>query len=489
MKYMSMLNILMLNLLVSCTAISNKGDFKIVAPDDISVKAIQELVKEEVDAGKKVILYFSATYCPPCKKINKALQDTTQFLPFGDIVVVEVKGEVTIGGTTHPLWSKLNVRAVPTIFQVDSELNVLNKCMSRKWNTPDNSLQKFIEIFWPDKTDDELAYEKAYKAGSKTQNAIMSGIRYDTELSEIAKKSWFEDFFVGKANEYSKDKVIVNGAKALNELVQKGDHLKITAMVLKAVGAEQQLESKALFKALEKFEKLIFLDLKGFRFFPEEIYELTALKMLKTPGSSITHELSDKFAQLQNLEILDQSFSKIRFPNNINQLVNLRHIVYYNNTVSQPKSLFQLPNLQTLAYNVKDENQLAGINQLDKLEFLSVNRFHPDISKLKNLKSLKLANPLTKENANFNENAFPTLELLVLACGTEPRLPESIGKIKTLRGLIFSNCGELRAVPENYTNLKKLKYLQFGFYNTIPEYTIPESLTESPIIYSRRLTK
>ncbi len=489
MKRVLFVSILGIINLIGCSSIQSQGSFKYITPSSIEVDSIEAIVRQEIANGQEVMLYFSAYYCPPCKKIEKALEDESRFTAVGNVSVIDIDENMTKGqGTIHPLWKKLNVRAVPTIHLVDGNLDSSNRCMSRKWKTPSKKLNNFIEAFWPDKTKEEKEYQELRSLGAQTENKLKNELSQDELISEVSRKSWRQDYLNDIIRENSRGKEIVNSAAELDSLVKIGRHLNITAMRLHAKRGEENVDSKLLYKALSKFEQLIYLELVTFNFFPEEVYQLTNLKSLKTSAGNINHELSPKFAQLKELQTIEFSFSNIKFPSNVNLLENLEHVVYYNNKLKQPRSFYQLPKLKTLSYYVKDKEELEGIYKLRNLEFLSINYFHEDLAKLDNLKALKLGMLGAYEIPAKDFKGFPKLKLLYIPFGNQSVAPEFISNISTLRGLIFSNCASLREVPASYTNLKNLKYLQFGFYNEIPEYSIPKQLTVAPIIYSRRLT-
>ncbi|KAL4179678.1 hypothetical protein AMTRI_Chr13g88490 [Amborella trichopoda] len=210
---------------------------------------------------------------------------------------------------------------------------------------------------------------------------------------------------------------------------------------------------------------------------PEELGNLTQLKVLDLHGNGLVSSIPNSLGSLSNLRLLDLSENKLegQIPQSIKGLRKL-------NVLNLNKNLFHGP--------IPD--QIGCCTSLIKLDLSSNQLTGPIPDKLESLKSLLLM------DLSFNELSGPipstigelgSLEALVLKGNQmgSSQIPESFGKLQSLMAMVMSNVGLSGPIPESLGKLSKLRVLHLD--NNRLNGTIPKSLSELGDLSELRLNQ
>ncbi len=97
-------------------------DDKMMMESEMKYEAYNEAkVKEALTAGKKVALFFHASWCPSCRKLDKQLKSTMEAIPTNAVVF-----KVDYDSSTE-LKSQYGVTTQHTIVTIDKEMNMIDK--------------------------------------------------------------------------------------------------------------------------------------------------------------------------------------------------------------------------------------------------------------------------------------------------------------------------------------------------------------------------
>ena len=210
---------------------------------------------------------------------------------------------------------------------------------------------------------------------------------------------------------------------------------------------------------------------------PEEVFELTHLKMLKLNNNLIS-ELPESFGDLAKLTYLDLGGNQLsELPEIIGNLTNLGHLSLSGSSLSElPEVIGNLTNLTYLSLWGNKLSELPkSIGNLTGLTHLSLWRNNllklpESLSKLTNLTELNLSDNHLSELPESLSKLTNLTELIVFR-NQLLKLPDSLGKLTQLTELDLSdNC--LLGLPQslgNLTNLANL-YLSENRLSNLPEY-------------------
>ena len=109
-------------------------------------KGLAKLIRQQVENDKKPIVYFTATWCKPCKQFKESLSDPLMQTAFEDAVIIEID----IDNDDEDYAARYGVRAIPAFIKLDEKGTLLNKINGGAWeaNTAKNMapvLETFIQ--------------------------------------------------------------------------------------------------------------------------------------------------------------------------------------------------------------------------------------------------------------------------------------------------------------------------------------------------------
>ncbi len=106
-------------------------------------KSMTELVAQAEEEGKTPVLYFTATWCGPCKHLNKSFSKGIMKKTFADVMLIKVDVDTDAEGFT----GRYGIRSVPTFVQVDAQLNETNKMVGFGDSDDPNAMARNIQRF------------------------------------------------------------------------------------------------------------------------------------------------------------------------------------------------------------------------------------------------------------------------------------------------------------------------------------------------------
>ena len=86
-------------------------------------KSMTELVAQAMEEGKTPVLYFTATWCGPCKHFNKTFSKGVMKRTLAEVMLIKVD----VDTDAESFAQKYGVRNVPTFLLVDEDLNETGK--------------------------------------------------------------------------------------------------------------------------------------------------------------------------------------------------------------------------------------------------------------------------------------------------------------------------------------------------------------------------
>ena len=221
---------------------------------------------------------------------------------------------------------------------------------------------------------------------------------------------------------------------------------------------------------------------------PDGVGEKTNLTELFLISCNLL-EFSNEISNLTELETLYLMDTKVRLPDNINNLINLTTInleVTHHDFASQDDNfhkVLQLPNLEVLNLTGQrdivetltfSEGDLPSLNFLSISKCLSVNNCLKSVHHLKKLIILDIS-----RNSFYTltfENPIPSLNVLKSSYNSSFEInPEFVTNLPNLKNLDLSH-NILKELPENIGDLQHLLYLNLE--NNSELVTLPESISK-----------
>lgn len=466
---MRYLLILLLFLQLSCSI--NSQELNHVPSKPLDLAGLKKLVNDG-SKEKYTILYYSADYCPPCKKVKKVLDSKVSKASFKNIRLIEMNENDFENGTAHPVLAKYKIRVVPTFIHVDKDLNELGRNWGRAWKTKNSDLDKFIKDLWPDKTPEELKEEEDRKNQQRNSSRLYAALRQDTSLSPIARGFYQDEFFKEFEGDYKSNTLRIEKFNTFQNLVDS-DFTNTKKLHLQFNRFSEE-EQKQIVAAIPKFVNVEYLYFGGEQFLPDEIFELKKIKILFLNGGYDRITLSEKIVQLKELEHLKLGYSSIKLPGNIDQLKNLTSIMMPGGGLDQPDALFRLKHLKLLALKFNSAEAMPDLKNLKNLEYLETNHFIPEIASLTNLRTLKLNGSTVGDISNLKN-----LEVLSLYGSPAHEMNASVFSLPKLTALfIFTPYGYV-TFPTEVSPSNSLKYVYISYNTEWPNIEVPTYLRKA----------
>lgn len=97
-----------------------------------------QLVKQELAAGHKPVLYFTATWCGPCKAFKKSLNHPLMTEALKNATLIVIDGD--IDAEQENIAQKYGITAYPSYVRVDKTGKLIKKTDGGAWdeNIPEN---------------------------------------------------------------------------------------------------------------------------------------------------------------------------------------------------------------------------------------------------------------------------------------------------------------------------------------------------------------
>lgn len=461
----------LLLLQITCTS-SNNQVLNYIPSKTMNLAELTALVNDG-STEKYTILYYSADYCPPCKKVRKVLDEGLPKASYHNIRMIEMNEKDFENGTINPVLAKYKIRVVPTFILVDKELNELNRNRGRAWKKKNPELDKFIKNVWPDKTPEEKKAEKNRQDQSRNQNRLFAALRADTNLSDLSRGYYQEGFFRAFEKPYKSKTLRLETYKMLEE-INPSDFTE-TRYLRVSYNRFSEEEQKKLLIALPKFTNVKYLYFEGEQFIPEEIFQLKKLKILYLNGSYDRISLSKKIVNLKELEHIKLGYSSIKLPTNISKLKNLKSIMMPGPALDQPEELFLLENLEILNIKIKSPESFKNISKLKNLKYLQINHFDPAINSLSDLRILILDRVTVGDISNLKN-----LEILAISGSPAGEMNASIFSLPSLAGLFLFDPHGYVTYPMDLTNPSQLDYIYISYIKEWPsDIEVPEYITSA----------
>ncbi|CAK9200268.1 unnamed protein product [Sphagnum troendelagicum] len=207
-------------------------------------------------------------------------------------------------------------------------------------------------------------------------------------------------------------------------------------------------------------ERLVLRDCIALERLPENIGELSKLKVLRLRGCSTLRTLPSSIGALKALQDLDLAYCFMleALPNNIDNQSNLKTLC-----LNYCKNLKELPMTFGNLQNLKDLRARGA----------SFFRLPNSFSHLLNLEVLDLDYCMNLHDLPPSISGLVKLKKLCMRKTKVEKLPEDIGQLKSLKMLKLVRCKHLKTLPQSFGCLDELEHLDM-FENTSLE-MLPES--------------
>jgi thiol-disulfide isomerase/thioredoxin len=105
---------------------------------------LQEIIKAEITSGKKPLLYFTASWCGPCKAFKRSLSDSIMAGALKDATLIMIDE----GEDKENLLDKYEIGVFPSYVRVNENGERLKQIDGGAWddNTPENMAPVFIQF-------------------------------------------------------------------------------------------------------------------------------------------------------------------------------------------------------------------------------------------------------------------------------------------------------------------------------------------------------
>ncbi|MEO0897972.1 MAG: thioredoxin family protein [Bacteroidota bacterium] len=106
-------------------------------------ESLDALIATVLENEKTPVLYFSATWCGPCKRFKKSLVDAKMIeaLQEATLIMVDVDKAMRDNNEVNSgLTKRFGITSIPTFIKIDQKLNMLAKVGGEAWeeDIPEN---------------------------------------------------------------------------------------------------------------------------------------------------------------------------------------------------------------------------------------------------------------------------------------------------------------------------------------------------------------
>lgn len=113
---------------------ADKGKIKTIDyyKDEANKGKWLELVKAELKAKRKPVLFFTATWCGPCKQFKSSLGDPLMTDALQNATLIMIDGDVD--AKRDKIGSKYNITGYPSFVRIDENGNLVKKTDGGAWD-------------------------------------------------------------------------------------------------------------------------------------------------------------------------------------------------------------------------------------------------------------------------------------------------------------------------------------------------------------------
>ena len=199
---------------------------------------------------------------------------------------------------------------------------------------------------------------------------------------------------------------------------------------------------------------------------PEEIYNLTNLKVLVMNRLHFLDSISPSIGNLVNLEKLSFDDCVVKLPIEILKLTKLKYLV----CPKAQSAIYKLKTLKVLHTVALDSTDLIGLGNLSNLEelYLVVDNTTNELKKLKNLKYLFITSH--HDTKIIDLSSLLNLEVLIMIRCKIRVLPSFIYNLKKIKYITANVCEELNFISPKINSIKSLEYLELKGNKNLKEY-------------------
>ena len=454
---------------LSCFSDNQELNHIISAPQDL--ESLKALVNEG-SQDQYNILYYSADYASPCKKIKKMIDAGVSKESFKNIRLIEINQKDYGNRMVNPVWSIYRVETVPTFIHVDKSLRELNRGLSRTWKRNNPKLDKFIKDLWPPKTPEELTIEAERKNQDRNRSRLNAELSKDSSLTNLTRGFYQDEVSKNQEALYGNNSLEIRKIEQFKKLGTKD--FKDTKKLQISFNRFSPQEQQVILKELPKFVNLEYLHFTGKQAIPDEVFKLKNIKFLFINGNYGKIPLSEKIIELRQLEHIQFGYSSIELPANINQLKNLKSILMPGPAIEQPKELFMIENLLNLSLKFSKPADLENVKNLKNLKFLESNHYFKTINSLTNLRMLKLNSTELGDISNLKK-----LKILSLYRVNGHEMDKAIFSLPSLSVLFIFDPKGFITFPPDGSDSNALEYVLFSYNKNWPEIEIPNYIRKA----------
>ncbi|XP_050247089.1 receptor-like protein 7 isoform X2 [Quercus robur] len=228
-------------------------------------------------------------------------------------------------------------------------------------------------------------------------------------------------------------------------------------------------------KCLANFSFLLVLDLRMNNLcgtIPATFAKGNNFKNINFNGNQLEGQLPRSLANCRNLEILDLGNNKINgtFPYWLESLLKLRVLVLRSNRfegcIGNPKTKFPFPNLRIIDIS---NNQFNGSLPMKYFKYLkamtNVDESEVRLNYTRDYYYQESLNVMIKgsymELVRIQTVLFTTIDFS--NNGFIGKMPKTLGRLKSLKGLNFSHNNLIGYIPSSFGNLTNLEWLDLSF--------------------------